>query len=109
MIRQRGNGYDALLHSFISILVAQSETWNQIAVFTGQPVLAARLVGFVALGPSPNIIGASERRLNLGEVRSDAPLALFLLRLIARLQATATVPCIDVLAYAANMKTKTEA
>jgi hypothetical protein len=36
--------------------------------------------------------------------RSDASLALFLLRFIARLQAIATVPCIDVLAYAAKMK-----
>ena len=32
---------------------------------------------------------------------SSAPLALFLLRLIAQLQGIATVPCIDVLAYAA--------
>lgn len=31
---------------------------------------------------------------------SSAPLALFLLRMIAQLQAIATVPCIDVLAYA---------
>lgn len=36
--------------------------------------------------------------------RCAASLALFLLRLIARLQAVATVPCIDVLAYAANLK-----
>ena len=35
---------------------------------------------------------------------SDLSLALFLLRFIARLQAIATVPCIDVLAYAANLK-----
>jgi len=40
----------------------------------------------------------------IAEELSDAPLALFLLRLIARLQEIATVPCIDVLAYAANMK-----
>ncbi len=36
--------------------------------------------------------------------RSEAALALFLLRFIARLQSVATVPCIDVLAYAGNMK-----
>lgn len=36
---------------------------------------------------------------------SPASLALFLLRLIARLQSIATVPCIDVLAYAANIQT----
>lgn len=35
--------------------------------------------------------------------KSDAALALFLLRFIARLQGVATVPCIDVLAYAANL------
>jgi hypothetical protein len=35
---------------------------------------------------------------------SSSSLALFLLRFIARLQAVATVPCIDVLAYAANVK-----
>lgn len=34
---------------------------------------------------------------------SDAALALFLLRFIARLQGVATVPCIDVLAYARNL------
>ena len=39
--------------------------------------------------------------------RSDASLALFLMRLIARLQSIATVPCIDVLAYAANIETET--
>jgi hypothetical protein len=38
---------------------------------------------------------------------SAASLALFLLRFIARLQTIATVPCIDVLAYAANLKSKT--
>lgn len=38
---------------------------------------------------------------------STASLALFLMRFIARLQTIATVPCIDVLAYAANMKTDT--
>jgi hypothetical protein len=36
--------------------------------------------------------------------KSDAALALFLLRFIARLQGVATVPCIDVLAYAANLE-----
>ena len=36
--------------------------------------------------------------------RSAAPLAQFLLRLIARLQCIATVPCIDVLAYEANLR-----
>lgn len=36
--------------------------------------------------------------------RSACSLALFLLRFIASLQAIATVPCIDVLAYAANIK-----
>lgn len=36
--------------------------------------------------------------------RSEASLALFLLRFIARLQSVATVPCIDVLAYAANLQ-----
>lgn len=35
---------------------------------------------------------------------SSAPLALFLLRLIAQLQAIATVPCIDVVAYAAMIQ-----
>ena len=35
--------------------------------------------------------------------KSDAALALFLLRFIARLQGMATVPCIDVLAYARNL------
>ena len=38
--------------------------------------------------------------------RSAASLALFLMRFIARLQSFATVPCIDVLAYAANMNTE---
>ena len=38
--------------------------------------------------------------------QSVASLALFLLRFIARLQGIATVPCIDVLAYAANMKSE---
>lgn len=38
--------------------------------------------------------------------RSAASLALFLMRFIARLQSIATVPRIDVLAYAANMKTE---
>jgi len=28
-------GYHALRHSFISILVAQGKTWNQIAAFVG--------------------------------------------------------------------------
>jgi hypothetical protein len=37
--------------------------------------------------------------------QSPASLSLFLLRFIARLQAIATVPCIDVLAYAANIQT----
>lgn len=32
--------------------------------------------------------------------RNDSPLAFFLLRLIARLQEVATVPCLDVMAYA---------
>lgn len=36
--------------------------------------------------------------------RSACSLALFLLRFIASLQAIATVPCIDVLAYAANIR-----
>ncbi len=36
--------------------------------------------------------------------RAEAALALFLLRFIARLQSVATVPCIDVLAYAANLQ-----
>lgn len=35
---------------------------------------------------------------------SNVPLADFLLRFIARLQSVATVPCIDVLAYAANIR-----
>lgn len=35
---------------------------------------------------------------------SSAPLALFLLRLIAQLQGIATVPCIDVLAYASMIR-----
>ncbi len=39
--------------------------------------------------------------------RCEASLALFLLRFIARLQTIATVPCIDVLAYAANIETGT--
>lgn len=39
--------------------------------------------------------------------RSAASLALFLMRFIARLQSIATVPCIDVLAYAANIQTET--
>lgn len=39
--------------------------------------------------------------------RSEAALATFLLRFIARLQLIATVPCIDVLAYAANLRTET--
>lgn len=43
----------------------------------------------------------------IGAERSDASLALFLMRLIARLQSIATVPCIDVLAYAANIETET--
>ena len=43
----------------------------------------------------------------LAAERTAASLALFLLRFIARLQAIATVPCIDVLAYAANMETET--
>ncbi|MBL8763132.1 MAG: hypothetical protein JNM07_02550 [Phycisphaerae bacterium] len=38
--------------------------------------------------------------------RSKAALALFLLRFIARLQGMATVPCIDVLAYAANLQSE---
>lgn len=38
--------------------------------------------------------------------RSGASLALFLLRFIARLQSIATVPCIDVLAYATKMRTE---
>lgn len=38
--------------------------------------------------------------------RSEAALALFLLRFIARLQGVATVPCIDVLAYASNIPTE---
>lgn len=37
--------------------------------------------------------------------QSAASLALFLLRFIGRLQSIATVPCIDVLAYAANIQT----
>jgi hypothetical protein len=36
--------------------------------------------------------------------KSDAALALFLLRFISRLQGIATVPCIDVLAYAAHLE-----
>ncbi len=36
----------------------------------------------------------------IGVHASAAPLAYFLLRLIARLQTTATVPCLDVMAYA---------
>ena len=39
--------------------------------------------------------------------QSDASLSLFLMRLISRLQSIATVPCIDVLAYAANIETET--
>ncbi len=39
--------------------------------------------------------------------RTNASLALFLLRLIARLQSIATVPCIDVLTYAANISIET--
>lgn len=39
--------------------------------------------------------------------RAASSLALFLLRFIARLQMIATVPCIDVLAYAANVETDT--
>lgn len=35
---------------------------------------------------------------------SKASLALFLLRFIAKLQSIATVPCIDVLAYAAKLR-----
>jgi hypothetical protein len=38
--------------------------------------------------------------------RSPASLALFLLRFVARLQAIATVPCIDVLAYASKITTQ---
>lgn len=32
---ERLDGYHALRHSFISILVAQGKTWDQIAAFVG--------------------------------------------------------------------------
>lgn len=47
-----------------------------------------------AAGSSPALVTES----------TPAPLALLLLRLVAQLQAIATVPCIDVLAYAAKIQ-----
>lgn len=53
-----------------------------------------------------NVEYAANKPVVIVAERSEATLALFLLRFIARLQSIATVPCIDVLAYAANMKTE---
>lgn len=50
---------------------------------------------------------APNESMAISAERSAASLALFLMRFIARLQSIATVPCIDVLAYTANMKTET--
>lgn len=99
------------LHPIIGGLVAVESDWNppfgdafRKAITESRPDrrldmgCAAQHGGFeVKYAPNEPPAVATER--------SEAALALFLLRLIARLQSIATVPCIDVLAYAINIKT----
>ncbi len=46
---ERLDGYHALRHSFISILVAQGKTWDQIAAFVGHldPKTTRRYIHFM--------------------------------------------------------------
>lgn len=112
-IKHAGGEYPAKpLHHILGGLVALESDWNPPFGAPFQKAVSAL---------------SDDRRLDIGcavrhgvfEVKyrpkepativakcSDASLALFLMQLIARLQSIATVPCIDVLAYAANIRTE---
>ena len=49
---ERLDGYHALRHSFISVLVAQGKTWDQIAAFVGHldPKTTRRYIHFMPKG-----------------------------------------------------------
>lgn len=110
-IRYAGGEYPAKpLHHILGGLVTLDSDWNPpfgaafLKAITSAPeagrldIGCAARYGVFGATYSPNESPA------ISAERSDYSLALFLLRFIASLQAIATVPCIDVLAYADNIK-----
>lgn len=101
------------LHPIIAGLVAIESDWNPPFGDAFRKAIAeSRADGRLDMGCAAQHGGfevkyAANEPPAIAVERSEAALALFLLRFIARLQAIATVPCIDVLAYAANMESET--
>lgn len=110
-IKHAGGEYPAKQpHHILGGIVALESDW---APPFGEPfraaVSSATPAGRIDLGCAVNhgVFGvkySSHEPPAIGVEPSDASLALFVLRFIAALQDIATVPCIDVLAYAANIK-----
>ena len=112
-IKHAGGEYPAKpLHSILGGLVALESDWSPPFGEAFQKAVSnlstdRRLdLGCAVRHGVFEVKYAPNEPATIAAERSVASLALFVLRFIARLQEIATVPCIDVLAYAANMKSE---
>lgn len=113
-IKHAGGEYPAKpLHNILGGLVALRSDWSPPFGDAFRKAISAQsAAGRLDMGCAVrdgvfDVKYAANEPPAIAAERSTASLALFLMRFIARLQSIATVPCIDVLAYAANMKTET--
>lgn len=110
-IRHAGGEYPAKPpHHIIGGLVTLDSDWSppfgdSFREAIARPAVEGQIeIGCAARQGGFEVKYATNEPPAIAVERSDAALALFLLRFIACLQSVATVPCIDVLAYAANIK-----
>lgn len=112
-IRHAGGEYPAKPpHHILGGLVTLDNDWKppfgdsfRMAI-SKAPAFGALDIGCAAKHGAFEVKYAPNEQPAVATERSEVALALFLLRFIACLQSVATVPCIDVLAYAGNMKTE---
>lgn len=106
-IRHAGGEYPAKpLHDILGALVTLDSDWTPPfgdpfrAAIANAPAIGRLDMGCAAKHGGFEVKYAPNEPPAVAAERSEAALALFLLRFIARLQAMATVPAMDVLAYA---------
>lgn len=109
-IRHAGGEYPAKpLHHILGGLVTLDNDWSppfgdSFREAIGKAPADGRLdIGCAAKHGGFEVKYAPNEPPAVAAEKSDAALALFLLRFIARLQSVASVPCIDVLAYAGKL------